>query len=103
MGLERGEERSLEPRKLHAGPGRCVVADDELFRRFVPPEVDLDVVNPQAQALGQPGVVGTILRVAVMGADRERAGSAVRECLRRRRKCQQQSQSNEFYEHEVVL
>ena len=52
MGLERGEERGLEPRIRKAGPGLCVVADNELFRRVVPPEVDLDVVNPQRKRLG---------------------------------------------------
>ena len=63
------------------------------------------VMFAQRKRLGQPGVVGTILRVAVMGADCEGAGSAsvLGECLQRRGNCQQQGQSNEFSEHEVVL
>ena len=87
MGPSAGK-RGLEPRIRHARPGLGVVADDEPFCRVVPPEVDLDVSIP-GTSLGQPGVVGTILRVAVMSTDRERAGSAVREYKDERSKCQQ--------------
>ena len=45
-----GKSEVFEPGIRHAGPGLGVVADDEMLRRVVPPEVDLDVVDPQRSA-----------------------------------------------------
>ncbi len=103
QGLQRRDQRRFEPGVSDPGPGRRVMADDELLRRVVPAEIDLDVVDPQPQRFRQPRVVGPVLCVAIMGGDRQRPGRAVEGRRRRHDEPEQEGQSGESSDHDDIL